>query len=85
MYTVYKINANELDSRFIEALKVMFPDKDIEIALEAARLAPSWANTQCWKIIVVRDRNIKNELAKTLSNNNRAIDAIKSAPVLRVY
>jgi antitoxin YefM len=33
MYTVYKINANELDSRFIEALKAMFPNKDIEIAV----------------------------------------------------
>lgn len=33
MYTVYKINANELDIRFIEALKVMFPNKDIEIAV----------------------------------------------------
>ena len=59
-------------------------DKDIKLVMEAARTAPSWANTQCWRIIVVRDIDTKKELANTLSNNNPAIDAIKSAPVLIV-
>jgi nitroreductase len=38
-------------------------DADIEYILEAARLAPSWANSQCWKFIVVKDKKIKEELA----------------------
>jgi len=59
-------------------------DKTIELVLEAARWAPSWANTQCWRFIVVRDSNAKIELANTLSDNNPAIDAIKSAPVVIV-
>jgi antitoxin YefM len=33
MYTVYKLNAQELDMRFINALKAMFTDRDIEIAV----------------------------------------------------
>ena len=33
---------------------------------------------------MVRDNNIKTELADTLTNNNPAIDAIKQAPVLIV-
>jgi antitoxin YefM len=33
MYTIYKINANDLDSRFIRALKAMFKNKEIEIAV----------------------------------------------------
>jgi antitoxin YefM len=33
MYTIYRINADDLDSRFIKALKAMFKNKDIEIAV----------------------------------------------------
>jgi len=33
MYTIYRIQANELDSRFIRALKAMFKNKEIEIAV----------------------------------------------------
>jgi len=33
MYTIYRINANELDSRFLRALKAMFKNKEIEIAV----------------------------------------------------
>jgi len=56
-------------------------EKTLEQVLEAARWAPSWANTQCWRFIVVRDGNIRAELAATLSANNPAADAIRSAPV----
>jgi nitroreductase len=41
-------------------------DKKIEAILEAGRWAPSWANTQCWRFIVVRDPKIKARLADTL-------------------
>lgn len=37
--------------------------EDIDYILESARLAPSWANTQCWKFIVVTDPKVKEELA----------------------
>jgi antitoxin YefM len=38
MYMTYKMNAAELDSRFLRALKAMFKDKDIEIVVcEAAQ------------------------------------------------
>jgi len=63
-------------------------DRTIELVLEAARWAPSWANTQCWRFVVVRDSNIKNKLAEALiavsDRPNRATDAIKSAPVVIV-
>jgi hypothetical protein len=36
MYMVYKMNARELDSRFLKALKAMFKDKDIEIVVSEA-------------------------------------------------
>jgi len=64
-------------------------DKTIELVLEAARWAPSWANTQCWRFIVVRDSNIKAELAQALRGKvsdalNPATDAIRNAPVVIV-
>ena len=33
--------------------------------LESVRWAQSWANTQCWRFIVVRDNAIKAQLAET--------------------
>ena len=59
-------------------------DETLGRILEAARWAPSWANTQCWRFIVVRDTDTKNKLAATLSETNPAYDAIKEAPVVIV-
>ena len=60
-------------------------EKAIELVLEAARWAPSWANSQCWRFIVVRDSSIKDKLAETLvgvaDRPNRASEAIKNAPL----
>jgi antitoxin YefM len=33
MYTIYRLNVNELDDRFIRALKAMFKNKEVEIAV----------------------------------------------------
>ena len=39
MYTIYRLKADELDSRFLKALKALFKDKEIEIAVcEAAEI-----------------------------------------------
>lgn len=39
-------------------------EEDLEMMLEAARLAPSWGNRQCWRYIIVRDQGIKRKLAE---------------------
>jgi len=59
-------------------------DKDLETVLEAARWAPSWANTQCGRFVVVKDREVKARLSATLSHGNPAADAVASAPVVIV-
>jgi len=56
-------------------------DDTLNRVLQAARWAPSWANTQCCRYIVVRDTKIKNELADTLFGNNPAANAIRTAPL----
>jgi nitroreductase len=70
------------------------PGEILERVLEAARWAPSWANTQCWRFIVVRDVRLKAELAATLrgrpvedaaeASKNAATDALLQAPLVIV-
>lgn len=55
-----------------------YSDKDIPLdvlkrILEAARLAPSWANTQPWHFIVVKDKS-KINLLKELALNQKFIN-----------
>lgn len=59
-------------------------EETLKLVLEAARWAPSWANTQCWRFVVVRDPNIKSQLADILRPTNPAMDAIRNAPVVIV-
>ena len=33
--------------------------KTLDTILEAGRLAPSWANTQTWRFIVIQDNSVK--------------------------
>ena len=47
-------------------------DKAIEAILDAGRWAPSWANTQCWRFVVIRDSKIKAEIAESLMKIQRA-------------
>ena len=57
-------------------------DQTLATVLEAARWAPSWANTQCWRFVVVRDSATRSKLADTLSETNPARDPIRNAPLV---
>ena len=67
-------------------------EEDLQKTLEAAHWAPSWANTQCWRFVVVRDPDIKSAVAHSLTKvrlgddwlDNAAVGAIVQAPVLIV-
>ena len=59
------------------------PDEVVMKLLEAARWAPSWANTQCWEFIVVKDPKVKAELSDVLiPPGNPAKNAVANAPVV---
>ena len=38
-------------------------DEQLTAVLEAVQWAPSWANTQCWEMVVVKDPAVKEKLA----------------------
>jgi nitroreductase len=58
------------------------PQKDLNQVLEAIRWSPSWANTQCWEVIVIKESAIKQKLQEVLSTGNPATQAIGEAPVV---
>ncbi|MGZ3604899.1 MAG: nitroreductase family protein, partial [Thermodesulfobacteriota bacterium] len=39
------------------------PEEVFGTLMEAVKWSPSWANTQCWEVIAVRDPKIRSELA----------------------
>ncbi len=59
------------------------PEEFLDTILEAVRWAPSWANTQCWEIVVVRDPDGKKRLRGALpAKGNPAAGAVAAAPVV---
>jgi len=64
----------------------------VEKILEAGRWAPSWANTQCSRFVVVRDPEVKAALAESLMKiklpdrelENPAAKAFRTVPVVIV-
>ncbi len=60
------------------------PEKLTRI-LDAARIAPSWSNKQCWKFIIVSDPEKKKQLAASMPSDNPALKAVRdTAPVVLV-
>ena len=58
------------------------PEKDLQQILEAVQWSPSWANTQCWEIVVVKNREMKERLNEALSPTNPAKKGLPDAPVV---
>ncbi|MBN2231720.1 MAG: nitroreductase family protein [Deltaproteobacteria bacterium] len=50
--------------------------------VEAARFAPSWANTQCWEFILVKDPAVKEQLSTAMPEVNQARKVLVEAPVV---
>ncbi len=64
-----------------------FDDREIPLdvqstLLEAVQWSQSWANTQCWEVIVIQDHTIRTQLQETMSKGNPAAKAIVDAPLL---
>ncbi|DAC72119.1 MAG TPA: nitroreductase [Thermoplasmata archaeon] len=53
-------------------------DEKITYVFECARLAPSWVNKQCWRFIVIKNKETIEQIAKTSLINRW----LKTAPVI---
>ncbi|MDM8516620.1 nitroreductase family protein [Desulfobacterales bacterium HSG16] len=59
-------------------------DEMLTTVLDAVKWTPSWANTQCWEVVVVKDQAIREKLQGTIGPKNPATKAVVAAPVLLV-
>jgi nitroreductase len=60
----------------------LIPEDHLQQVLDAIRWSPSWANTQCWEVVMVKDPAIKEKLKDTLSPTNPALKAVAQAPAV---
>lgn len=60
------------------------PETVVNELLESVRWAQSWANTQCWEVIVVRGQEIKEQLSEAVLKGNPAQKSVIAAPVVLV-
>jgi nitroreductase len=57
-------------------------EEQLNKVLEAIRWSPSWANTQCWEVIVIKDSVIKQKIQEAMLEGNPARKSIVEAPVV---
>ena len=80
---IYEVLQNRRSVRKYK--KDQVPGEKLKNILEAARIAPSWSNKQCWKFIVVRDPDKKKQLAESMPDDNPAKKAVgDTAPIVLV-
>jgi nitroreductase len=60
-------------------------DSDLNVLLEAVQRCQSWANTQCWEVILVKDAGAKEKLKETMGKGNPAGKGWMDAPVIAVF
>ena len=58
------------------------PEETLYKVLEAARIAPSWSNLQCWRYVVIKDESTKKTLAEVLPSGNPVKKAFTQAPII---
>jgi nitroreductase len=59
-------------------------DEELRQIFEAVRWSPSWANTQTWEFIVVRDKDLIEKVTGTYSEKNPAAKCSLAASALIV-
>ena len=58
------------------------PDDVLQAILEAGRNAPSFQNRQCWRFIVLNDREVINKLTSNIGLIGKVNFFIKSTPLI---
>ena len=69
MYTLYRVNADELDTRFLKGLKTMFENREIEIAVCEAVQSEEDETSYLLKSPANRDR-LFNAMENVSHNRN---------------
>ncbi|MGM0452214.1 MAG: nitroreductase family protein [Thermodesulfobacteriota bacterium] len=57
-------------------------DDLIRTILESVQWSPSWANTQCWEVVVITDSAVKAQVQEAVPKANPAHKSMVNAPVV---
>lgn len=79
METIDCIKSRRSIRRFTEQ---MVSDELLIELLEAIRWAPSWGNSQCCEIVVIKDQATKEKLSKCIPASNPAPKGVAQAPIV---
>lgn len=60
------------------------PEEMVQQILNSVRWAPSWANSQCWEVIVIKDPDVREAVTGTLPKTNPASKGMAMAPLVLV-
>lgn len=58
------------------------PDAVLDHILDTVKWTPSWANTQCWEVIIIKEAAMKTQLQSAMGNTNPAWKSLAGAPVV---
>lgn len=58
------------------------PQEVLDQVMEAVRWSPSWANTQCWEVVVAKNPEVKQKLQESMGKGNPATKAMVEAPLV---
>ncbi|MDR2861568.1 MAG: nitroreductase family protein [Syntrophobacterales bacterium] len=58
------------------------PADSLQSIFKAVQCSQSWANSQCWELIVIRDQNVKKALQETIPSGNPSYQCIVTAPIV---
>ncbi len=58
------------------------PEEALNQILEAVQWSPSWANTQCWEIVVLKDAAVKDKIKEILPKTNPGTKHFAEASVV---
>jgi nitroreductase len=68
-------SVRQFDSRDI-------PEESLQSILTAVQYSQSWANSQCWEVIVIRDQDIKKAIQETIPAGNPSYSSIVTTPIV---
>ena len=54
----------------------------LQSILTAVQCSQSWANSQCWELVVIRDQNIKKAIQEAISPGNPSYSCMVTAPIV---
>lgn len=58
------------------------PEESLQAIMEAVKHSQSWANSQCWEIIILNDAVVKKAVQEAVPTGNPSFNAIEKAPVV---